>query len=92
MKFLQQSILPDFLFHSLSEGSCFETTSMVEKYFCQFSFQFCVTNVISFSYNKEPLMRKTELRARETFVNKMILSVDPYENYDPESLILIKTT
>ena len=37
------------------------------KVFCQFSFQFCVTNVISFSYNKEPLMRKTELRAREKF-------------------------
>ena len=37
-------------------------------------------------------MRKTELRARETFINKMIWSVDPYENHDPESLILIKTT
>ena len=47
------------------------------KNFCQFSFQFCVTNVISFSYNKEPLMRKTELRARETFVNKIISPFDP---------------
>ena len=40
------------------------------KIFCQFSFQFCVTNVISFSYNKEPLMRKMELRARETFLRR----------------------
>ena len=36
-----------------------------------------------FSYKKEPLMSKTELRARETFVNKIICSVDPYENHDP---------
>ena len=68
---LLEIILPDFLCHCLSEDSCFETTSMIKKYFCQFSFQFCVTNVISFSCNKEPLMRKTELRARETFVNKI---------------------
>ena len=77
MKFLQQSVLPDFLFHCLSEGSCLETTSMVEKYFSQFSFQFCVTNVISCSYNKELFMRKYELWARETFVNKIISPVDP---------------
>ena len=78
MKFLQQSLLPDFLFHFLSEDSCFEKTSLIEKYFCQFLFQFCVTNAISFSYyNKEPLMRKTELRVRETFVNEIITSVDP---------------
>ena len=38
--------------------------------------QFCVANVISFSYNKEPLMSKMELRVRETFVNKIICSVD----------------
>ena len=36
-----------------------------------------------FSYKKEPLMSKTELRARETFVNKIICSADPYENHDP---------
>ena len=54
--------------------------------------QFCVANVISFSYNQEPLMGKTELRARETFVNKIICPVDPYENHDSKSLILIKTT
>ena len=47
------------------------------KFFCQYSVQFCVANVTSFSYNKEPLMRKTELRARETFVNKIISSVNP---------------
>ena len=40
------------------------------KTFCQFSLQFCVTNVISFSYNKEPLMRKTELRTSETFLRR----------------------
>ena len=45
------------------------------KIFCQFSFQFCVTNVISFCYNKEPLMRKTELRARENFFKKIIIYV-----------------
>ena len=47
------------------------------KCFFQFSVQLCVANVISFSYDKEPLMRKTELRARESFVNKIISSVDP---------------
>ena len=47
------------------------------KSLCQFSVQFCVSNVISFSYNKEPLMRKTELKARKTFVNKIESSVDP---------------
>ena len=45
------------------------------KIFGQFSFQFCVTNVISFCYNKEPLMRKTELRARENFFKKIIIYV-----------------
>ena len=77
MKFLQQSILPDLLFHCFSEDSSFETKLDGRKFFCQFSVQFCVANVISFSYNKEPLMRKTELSARETFVNKVISSVDP---------------
>ena len=47
------------------------------------SIPFYVTNVISFSYKKEPLMSKMELRARETFVNKIICSVDLYENHDP---------
>ena len=42
------------------------------KSFCQFSFHFFVTNVISFSCNKEPLMRKTGLRARENFLKKII--------------------
>ena len=65
------------IFHCLSEDSSFETSSMVENVFFQFSVQLCVANVISFSYNKEPLMRKTELRARENFVNKIISSVDP---------------
>ena len=53
------------------------------KFLCQFSVQFCVANVILFSYDKEPLMRKTELRARKTFVNKIVSSVHPYENHDP---------
>ena len=74
-------MLPDLLFHCFSEDNCFEISSMVENFVSIF-FQFCVTNVISFSYNKEPLMRKMELRARETFVNKIISSVDPYENHD----------
>ena len=47
------------------------------KILCQFSVQFCITSVISFSYNKEPLRRKTELRAMETFVNKVISPGDP---------------
>ena len=47
------------------------------KFFYQFSVQFCAANVISFSHNKEPLMRKTELRARENFVNKIISSANP---------------
>ena len=76
MKFLQQSILPDLLFHCFFGDSYFET-SLVVKMFCQFSVQFCVANVISFSYTKEPLMRKTELRAGETFVNTIVRSVDP---------------
>ena len=33
-------------------------------------------------YNKETLMMKTELRARETFLNKIICSADPYEIHD----------
>ena len=53
------------------------------KFLCQFSVQFCVANVLLFSYDKEPLMRKTELRARKTFVNKIVSSVHPYENHDP---------
>ena len=45
--------------------------------------QLYVANVISFSYSKEPFMKKTELRARKTSVIKIIRSVDPYENYNP---------
>ena len=76
MKFLLQSILPDLLFHSSSEDSCLEKLNG-RKFLCQFSVQFCVANVISFPYNKEPLTRKTELRARKTFVDKIVSSVDP---------------
>ena len=44
--------------------------------------QFCVTNVLSFSFKEEPLMREMELKATETFINKIICSVDPYKNHD----------
>ena len=50
---------------------------------CQFSVQFCVANIISFSYNKELLIRKIELRAREIFVNKIKCPVDSYNNQNP---------
>ena len=74
MEFLQQSMLPELLLHCFCEDSCFEINSMVEKF-----------NFVSptLSYNKEPLTRKTELRATETFVNKIISYVDPCKNHDP---------
>ena len=77
MKFLLQSMLPDLLFHCYCEDSCFEISLMVEV------FHSISLTLSHFSYKKEPLMSKTELRARETFVNKIICSVDPYENHDP---------
>ena len=74
MEFLQQSMLPELLLQCFCEDSCFEINSMVEKF-----------NFVSptLSYNKEPLTRKTELRATETFVNKIISYVDPCKNHDP---------
>ena len=42
IKFLQQSILSDLLFHCFSEDSCFETSSMVEtKFFSIFFLILC---------------------------------------------------
>ena len=41
--------IPDLLFRCFSEDSCFETSSLVEHFFFQFSVQCCVANVISFS-------------------------------------------
>ena len=67
---------PDLLFHCFSEDSGFEISSIIVKFCVDFLFNF-VPPTFSFSYNKERLIKKTELRARETFVNKIISSVDP---------------
>ena len=52
------------------------------KFCVTFLFNFVLPTLPLFLYNKEPLMRKMTLRARETFANKIISSVDPYENHD----------
>ena len=65
MKFQQQSMLPGLLSHCFCEDS-----SMVEKFNS-------VSPTLSHFLISEPLMRKTELRARETFVNKIIRSLNP---------------
>ena len=54
MKFLQQIILPDFLFHRLSKDSCFETTSMVKKLFVNFLFNFVSPTLSHFLITKNP--------------------------------------
>ena len=48
--------------------SCFETSSIVENFFDNFLFNFVSPTLSYFS--------KTEFWARETFVNKIISSVD----------------
>ena len=54
------------LFYCFCEWSCFEISSMAEK------FNFVpptLLSPLSFRYNQEPLMRKSQLRDGETFVN-----------------------
>ena len=82
MTFLQtQSMLPDLLFHPLCECSCFELSSLVEKFI---SVSSTLLRSLSFSYDQEILMKKTQLRVGETFVTKKLpCSVDPYKNQDP---------
>ena len=46
--------IADFLFHCLSEDSCFETTSMVEKFFVNFLFNFVSPTLSHFVITKNP--------------------------------------
>ena len=77
MKFLQQSIYFWITFPLLLWSQLFWNKLNSQNILGQLSVRFCVTNVISFSYDKEPLISKTELRTKETFVKKVISSVDP---------------
>ena len=69
MKFLQQSMWPDLLFHCFCEDNCFEARSIIEKF--HFVSPTLSRFLITKSFNQE------------TLVNKILCSVDPYENHDP---------
>ena len=51
---LQQNILSDLLFHCFSEGSSFETSSMVENVFINFLFNFVPLMLSHFLITKNP--------------------------------------
>ena len=65
-------MLPDLLLHWFFEDSCFEISLTVKKFCVIF-----VANVISFSYNKEPLTWKTNLTKKglhQRAVNRNLLN------------------
>ena len=76
MKFLQQACSLIYFFHCISKDSCFEISSIIVKFCFNLLFNF-VPPTLSHFLIKERLIKKTELIARETFVNKILNSVDP---------------